>query len=86
MNEEAGARMARGSNIDYAEGSLTGVVGARSDRNHQYSSDVLAAQSREDRQIRQTALAQACHDLKGEGDYEEVLKRAKAYFGFLKNG
>lgn len=85
MNEEAGSRMGRGSNIGYAEGAFTGV-GSRTDQRHQYSSDVLAAQNREDRQIRQIALAQACHDLKGDGDYEDVLNRARAYSVFLKQG
>lgn len=34
--------------------------------------------------IRQIALAQAAHDLKGQGDALDVVNRAEVYLKFLK--
>lgn len=48
--------------------------------------DVAAQQAREDTYTRQTALQQACHDLKGLSDAQDTVDRARAYFAFLKNG
>lgn len=40
----------------------------------------------EEHTLRMTALSQACHDFKGEGDTDRVIDRAYYYLQFLKTG
>lgn len=79
MNERGEMRAEKNSNFVREEVTAGG-------RNLQYAEGALIANNREDRQIRQVALSQACHDLKGDGSYEDSIERARAYFVFLQNG
>lgn len=40
----------------------------------------------EENTLRMTALSQACHDLKGQGDIDSVVTRAHYYLQFLMTG
>lgn len=66
---------------------LRSALNARGLGGYQASAEEIAAQqARDDAYTRQTALQQACHDLKGMSDAKETVERARAYFLFLKNG